>query len=88
MFEVDNDVKRKVEYAQPRVPGVFFKSGCSVAPRSFPKGNGEGWGKRTPKAAEPVEPLSLYLRRLSRQSATIGARNSARAMGIPTRSKD
>ena len=87
MFDVDSDVKRKVEYAQPRVPGVFFKSGCSTHPAA-PKCRNTPWPAPAPKAAEPVEPVGLYLRRLSRQRATIGARNSARAMGIPTRSKD
>lgn len=29
---IDSDVKRPVNYGQPRQPGQFFKSGCSVAP--------------------------------------------------------
>lgn len=85
MIEVDTNVKRPVTFAQPRIPGEFFKSGCSVAPSPWPK-------LRPAKSAfaavgyvvGDAEPAVLFLRRLRRDREAIAARNSARAMGIPS----
>ncbi len=87
MIEVETNVTRPVTLAQPRIPGEFYKSGCSVAPAA-PRCLNTPWPKPVPRSAEQGEPLSVYLRRLSRLPSVTGARNSARAMGIPSRSKD
>jgi hypothetical protein len=87
MIEIDTNVKRPVTLPQHRVAGQFFKSGCSVAPAA-PRCLNTPWPTPVAKAAEQGEPLSLYLRRLSRLPSVTGARNAARAMGIPSRSKD
>ncbi len=85
MHEVDSDVKRKPVFAQPRLAGEFFKSGCSVSPAQ-------------PRYRQPVprytrfhaKPHSsevqavLFNRDLNRDKETIKARDKARAMPMPT----
>lgn len=80
-FELDNNVKRPRQYAQPRIPGQFFKSGLSVAP-SYPpklKEGPRGYGKRN-RGERPVEtaPMALWQRsrRLPRRFPNVQAPSS------------
>lgn len=74
MIEIESDVKRKRTFAQPRIPGQFFKSGCSVAP-AFPKyKQPEGRYRRFKRDDAIVPPMSLMLRKMRLADKKLGNR--------------